>query len=157
MIENLSQYGLAFLISMVKFSFAASIVTATTPLSPFLVAISTGLGAIASFNIFYWSSNFFMKRAKEKQEKAIAEGTYKRKISFTKLNKFMVKTKMSKSGFWIICTLAPLIISIPLGTIIVAKFYREKALTYPVAVISLIVWAFVLAYLNGAIFSMFKQ
>jgi FtsH-binding integral membrane protein len=98
-----------------------------------------------------------MKRAKEKQEKAIAEGTYKRKIAFTKLNKFMVKTKMSKSGFWIICTLAPLIVSIPLGTIIVAKFYREKALTYPVAVISLIVWAFVLAYLNGAIFSMFKQ
>ena len=98
-----------------------------------------------------------MKRAKEKQVKAIAEGTYKRKLSFTKMNKFMVKTKMSKSGFWLICTLAPLIISIPLGTIIVAKFYRGKALTYPVAIVSIIVWAFVLAYLNGAIFSMFKE
>jgi hypothetical protein len=156
MMTHFSQYGLAFLISTVKFSVAASIVTATTLLLPFWVAVSTGLGAIFSFNLFFLSSGFLMKRAKEKQKEAIVNGTYKKKIFFTKTNKFMVKTKMSKSGFWLICTLAPLILSIPVGSIIVAKFYGDKKLAYPVAMVSLIVWAFVLAYLNGAIFSLFK-
>ena len=68
----------------------------------------------------------------------------------------MVKAKKSKSGFWLICLFAPLFLSVPVGTIIVAKFYRQNRLTYPVAMISLIVMAFVLAYLSEAIFALFK-
>lgn len=85
--------------------------------------------------------------------KAIAEGTYKKKNAFTRANKFMVRLKNSKSGFWIVCVFAPLILSIPLGSIIVAKFYRTIRLTYPIATAAIAVWAFVLAYLNDIIFA----
>jgi hypothetical protein len=87
--------------------------------------------------------------------KAIAEGTYQRQNAFTKMNKFMVNLKNSKSGFWIGVIFAPLILSIPLGSIIIAKFYREIRLTYPIAMAAIAVWAFVLAYLNDLIFGMF--
>ncbi len=96
-----------------------------------------------------------MQRTKDKKLKAIAEGTYVRKNAFTKLNKFMVRLKSSKSGFWIACLFAPLILSIPVGSIIVAKFYRETKLTYTVAMSAIAVWAFVLAYLNDIIFAQF--
>ncbi len=153
--NNIGLYGLAFLLGSVKFLFAASIVS-TTELTPIEIAISTGLGAIFSFNIFYWSSGYFMRVAKEKKIRAIHNGTYKKKNTFTKLNKLMVNTKKSKSGFWLICLFAPLFLSVPVGSIIVAKFYRQHRLTYPVAMISLSIMAFVLAYLSEAIFALFK-
>ena len=62
---------------------------------------------------------------------------------------------MSKSGFWLICILAPLFLSIPIGSIIVAKFYNDKKITYPLATVSIIILAFVLAYLNNVIFGFF--
>ena len=153
--NNLSMYGVAFLISTVKFLFAASIAR-TSSLSPFEIAISTGLGALCSFNVFYFSARYFMKKAKAKKQNTVAEGITKEKPIFTWINKFMVRTKRSKSGFWIICIFAPLILSIPVGSIIVAKFYRELKITYPVATISLGLWAFILAYLNDFIFSFFE-
>jgi hypothetical protein len=152
--NTLSLYGLAFLISCVKFLFAASIMS-TSALSPFEIALCTGLGALISFNFFYLSSGYFMQRTKDKKMKAIAEGTYVRKNAFTKLNKFLVRLKSSKIGFWIACLFAPLILSIPVGSIIVAKFYRETKLTYSVAMSAIAVWAFVLAYLNDIIFAQF--
>lgn len=148
-------YGIAFLLGTAKFLFAASIIS-TTSLSPLEIAVSTGLGAIISFNIFYWSSSYFMRVAKEKKIRAIHNGTYKSKSSFTKLNKWMVKTKKSTSGFWLLCIFAPLFLSIPIGSIIVAKFYRQNPLTYPVVMVSLSVLAFILAFLNQAIFALFK-
>lgn len=153
--DNLGLYGLAFLISTVKFLFAASIVSATS-LTPFEIAISTGLGAIFSFNVFYWSSGYFMRVSYDMKVRAIHNGTYKKKPIFTKLNKLMVKAKRSKSGFWLLCILAPLFLSVPIGAIIVAKFYRENKLAYPIVMVSLTVLAFILAYLNEVIFSLFK-
>jgi hypothetical protein len=160
--DNLSLYGLAFLISTVKFLFAASLVGATA-LTPLEIALSTGLGALCGFNIFYWSSSYFMKKAKERKAKKALAGitskspleTVKKKPVFTKMNKYIIRAKMSKSGFWLICIFAPLILSIPIGSILVAKFYRDNKLAYPLASVSLIVFAFILAYFNKAIFSLF--
>ena len=152
--NTLGLYSLAFFVSCVKFLFAASILSASV-LSPLEIAVSTGLGAIVSFNVFYLSAGYFMKKNKEKKLKAIAEGKYVKQNAFTKLNKFMVRLKGSKSGFWIACIFGPLILSIPVGSIIVAKFYREVKLAYPVAMASIAVWAFALAYLNDLIFGLF--
>ena len=155
MIDNIGIYGLAFMIATVKFLFAASIVSASS-LSPFQIAIATGLGALCSFNVFYWSSNYFMNKAKNKKAKNRSREAIKKKTAFTKVNKYIVKAKMSKSGFWLICLFAPLLLSIPLGTFIVAKFYRHHKLTYPLVMISLSLYAFILAYFNNALFSLFK-
>ncbi len=153
--ENLGLYGLAFLLSTIKFLFAASIMS-TTDLTPLEIAISTALGALFCFNIFYWSADYFMKKNNAKILLAIKNGTYKPKPAFTKMNKWMVKVKMSKSGFWAICILAPLFLSVPIGSIIVAKFYRKKSLTYPFTMVSLTILAFILAYLNDVIFAFFS-
>ncbi len=143
--EQFGIYGLAFILGTLKFLFAASLVS-TSSLSPFEIALATGLGALTSFNIFYWSAGYFMNRAKEKKRIAVQNGTDKPKKTFSKLNKFMVKTKMSKSGFWLICMFAPLFLSIPIGSIVVAKFYNDQKITYPLATAFISVWAFVLAY-----------
>jgi hypothetical protein len=160
--DNLSLYGLAFLISTVKFLFAASIVGASA-LTPLEIAISTGLGALCSFNVVYWTSSYFMKKAKDRKAKKALAGTpskspleaVKKKPVFTKMNKYIIRAKMSKSGFWLICILAPLFLSIPVGSILIAKFYRDTKMAYPLATVSIIVFAFILAYFNKAIFSLF--
>jgi hypothetical protein len=153
--ENLGIYGLAFLISTVKFLFAASIVSASN-LSPFEIAIATGLGAISSFNVFYWTSSYFMNKAKDRKRRKIIPYTAKQKAVFTTVNKYIIKAKMSKSGFWLICILAPLILSVPIGSILVAKFYRGNRLAYLLTTVSLILFAFLLAYFNKVLFSFFK-
>lgn len=152
--DKIGLYGLAFLLGTFKFLFAASIVSVSS-LTPLEIALSTFAGAFFSFNVFYWSAGFFMRRAREKKFEAIKKGTYSPKRSFSKINRLMVKTKMSKSGFWIICTLAPIFLSIPIGTIIVAKFYHGWKWTYPTVTASIITWAFFLAYLSDVIFSLF--
>lgn len=152
--NTLGLYAIAFLLGTVKFLFAASLLS-TTKLTPLEVALCTGTGALVSFNIFYYSASYFMQRAKNKKLKAIVEGTYEKKNAFTKANKFMVKLKNSKSGFWILSIFAPLILSIPLGSIIVAKFYQTFRLTYPIAMLSIVVWAFVLAYLVNIVSAQF--
>jgi hypothetical protein len=160
--DNLSLYGLAFLISTVKFLFAASIVGASA-LTPLEIALATGLGALCSFNIIYWTSSYFMNKAKDRKERKALAGippnkrieAVKKKPVFTKMNKYIIRAKLSKSGFWLICILAPLFLSIPIGSILVAKFYRNTKLAYPLANISIIAFAFILAYFNKAIFSLF--
>lgn len=158
--DNFSLYGVAFLIATVKFLFAASIVGASS-LSPLEIAISTGLGALCSFNVFYWSSSYFMNKAKNRKTRsprntAIRDYVNKKAV-FTKMNKYIVKAKMSKSGFWLICILAPLFLSVPIGSILVAKFYRDTKAAYPLVMVSLTLFAFILAYFNKALFALFAN
>ena len=133
--------GSLFAFSMVKFMF--------TPFSgPVLglnfieVYVSCVAGAIFSATIFFFLSSFFMNRAQEKkmmkeldrQAKGLA--VKKRKI-FTRTNKFVVKIKRSIGiigvSFW-----APFFLSIPLGTIIAAKFYGKQRKTFPLIVLGIL-------------------
>ena len=61
----------------------------------------------------------------------------KRKI-FTKTNKTLIKVKHSL-GIFGVSFLAPLFLSIPVGTIIVAKFYGKHKLSYPLIIIGILV------------------
>ena len=149
--QQIGVYSLAFAFGTVKFLIAAAVVSQSS-LSTFEIALATGLGALTSFNVFFWSANYFMQRAKKRKLLAMQNGTHKPKRTFTMLNKVMVKVKMSKSGFWVICIFAPIFLSVPIGSIVVAKFYGDRKLTYPFTLCSLTVWAFILAYLCKYIF-----
>ena len=70
--HNIEIYGLAFILGTIKFLIAASVVS-TSSLSPFEIAVATGLGALTSFNIFYWSAGYFMWRSKEKKTQSDAK------------------------------------------------------------------------------------
>lgn len=103
------------------------------------IYIPTTAGAIFSMAIFYFLSDYLMERAaaKRKQalETALAEGIdFIPPKRFTRLNKLMVKLKRT-FGIYGITVLAPLFLSIPLGSIVCAKFYGHHKKTFPLMVL----------------------
>lgn len=105
-------------------------------------------GASTSFLFFYSISGTLMRAAKRKKiEKAraeIAAGTFVPRKNFTRVNKFIVKLKMHKWGFWLLVGLGPLIMSVPLGSIVVAKFFGGQKKTVIYGVSALVFWGFIL-------------
>jgi len=99
------------------------------------IFLPTFAGAFTCMLVFYFASDFFMDRAarkrKEKLALAIASGKpLKQKKKFTLLNKLMVKAK-ARFGIYALTFIAPLFFSIPLGSIICAKFYGDQKITFP--------------------------
>jgi hypothetical protein len=83
------------------------------------------------------------KKKLKKENDAIQKGIpLKQKKKFTRGNKMIIKLKRSfgKIG---VCFIAPSLLSIPLGTIIVAKFYGKEKDTY--------LWVFIGIVLSGLI------
>lgn len=104
-------------------------------------------GAIFGSAVFYYSASYFMRRAKEKRERKLKEQLAKglpiaQKKKFTRMNKLVIRMKRSIGiigiSFW-----APFFLSIPLGSIIAAKFYGENKKTYPLIVLGI--------FINGAV------
>lgn len=143
---NFSIYLAMVLLATFKFMFAA--VPGVIAGLPFWgIYISVTIGGLLSFNVFYFMANFFIKRTLENKLKKIKSGTYKPKKSFTKVNKKLVKLKMTTAGFWIITIAAPLVMSVPLGTIVVAKFYRHHKESYWISTTSILIFGAVFTYL----------
>ncbi len=100
------------------------------------------IGALISSTFFFFLADFFMKRSVNKKReahlKAEKEGVplVKKKI-FTKMNKSLIRIK-HKLGIFGVSFLAPLFLSIPVGTIIVAKFYGKNKFTYPIIILGII-------------------
>ena len=78
-----------------------------------------------------------------------------RKKFFQKKNKWIIKIKRSKKGFFLICLLAPLFLSIPIGTIVVAKFYGDRPKAYYFVTTLLIATSFLLTFINDLVFNLF--
>ena len=115
-------------------------------LSFFETYFSCVSGGIFGSAIFYFSGGYFIKRAANKREKQIADNLSKgiktpSKKRFTRLNKFIIKLKQSIGiigiSFW-----APFFLSIPVGSIVTAKFYGDDKRTYPLIVIGMFINAF---------------
>lgn len=115
------------------------------------IFVSTTAGAIISMATFYFLSDYLMERAAAKRiaerELALAKGVeYVPKKKFTRLNKFMVKLKGSL-GIYGITLLAPLFLSIPLGSIVCAKFYGHHKKTFPLMVLFMASYSFLMCFL----------
>ena len=152
------KYSVFFLLSMIKFLFAPFGGPAAG-LTFFETYFSCVAGALLSATIFYFMSEFFLKRAHDKRHQlamyAKSKGIelpYKNK--FTKTNKFVVKMKM-KLGIYGVAMYAPLFLSIPIGTIITAKFYGKEKRTYPIIIAGVFVNGMItcgIAYFAGSLF-----
>lgn len=131
-----------FLLSFIKFMFApfAGPKLGLTFLETY-VSIVTG-GIIAA-SIFYFSADYFMKRTKrkrvEKNNKLIRQGRpIKIKKNFSRMNKFVLKIKRSL-GHVGISMWAPFFLSVPIGSIVAAKFYGNKKGTFSIIVIGMFI------------------
>lgn len=67
----------------------------------------------------------------------------KPKKKFTWLRKFVIKTKMGFGLFGLVIT-TPLIISIPIGTFMIHRFYRRKGKNILLLIVSILLWSLVL-------------
>lgn len=127
-----------FLLSTVKFLFApfGGILAQLTFFETYFSCVA---GALFSATLFYFSSEYFMKRARDKKRQQLLNGQVKNeKKKFTRTNKGIVKLK-SRFGKYGIAFFAPLILSIPLGTIITAKFYGRENGTYLLIILGIVV------------------
>lgn len=131
-----------FLLSTVKFLFApfAGVPLKLPFFETYLAAVS---GATLSAAFFYFGSDRLLEFIKSKRSvKSVF--LVKREISkkkFTRSNKFVAKLR-SRFGKIGICFFAPLFLSVPLGSIISAKFYGRDNNTF--------LYIFVGILLNGA-------
>ena len=103
--------------------------------------IACTMGAAFSSSIFFFSAEFFMLRTKRKRtrkyEAQLRKGIpVKRKKNFTRLNKFVISIKHSL-GIYGTCFWAPLFLSIPVGSIVSAKFYGRDYRAFPLILIGI--------------------
>ena len=119
--------------------------------------LPTYFGAIISMAVFYFASDFLMERAAKKRmlayQLSVDRGEkLKIKKKFTRMNKIMVKTK-ARFGIYAFTFLVPLFFSIPLGSILCAKFYGDQKKTYPLMVMNMgiygLVMSIIVLYING--------
>lgn len=99
------------------------------------IFIAVTAGAWISMGVFYFMSELLMKAAAkkrhEKYQAAKAAGIeLPHKKRFTRMNKAVVKMKRS-IGIYGITLIAPLLLSIPIGSIVCAKFYGHEKKTFP--------------------------
>jgi len=123
--------------------------TSDVELSYFEIFIPTYIGSLLSMAVFYFTSDYLMERAAKKRHalhlKAIEDGVeLKRKKIFTKMNKMMVNTKR-KFGIYAFTFIVPLIFSIPLGSILCAKFYGHQKHTYPLMALNMALYGMVMS------------
>jgi len=107
-------------------------------------------------SVFYFLSDYFMDRAKEKRARKIRNGTAKPKKNFTKVNKFLVRTKRAL-GMLGIAIISPTGISIPIGSIVMAKFYGDNKWAYPSLMISMVLWALLIGGIAAQFPDLFDQ
>lgn len=105
--------------------------------------IAACAGAMVGTAVFYFAAEFFIKRARNKKitqrEEAILNGTpLIEKKKFTRLNRFIVKIK-HRLGIIGISFWAPFFMSIPIGAVVVAKFYGKRKITYPLMCIGVLI------------------
>lgn len=137
---------LVLLLSMVKFLFSA-------PLSyglgnSFLeTLLLTSIGGCAGTLVFFFTGTsvleFFRKRHVLRMEQRKAKGLPPKRI-FTRTNRLIVRIKRGY-GIKGLAVIVPVVLSIPVGTIIAAKYFRHDRRTLPVLLSSVVIWAVVLS------------
>jgi hypothetical protein len=137
---DLGKYSILFGISTIKFMFAP-FGGPKAELSFLETYFSCVAGALLSASIFFFLSEYFMKRAHEKRVKQYllsqANGTpLPKKKKFTRMNKFVVRMKL-RFGIYGIAMFAPLFLSVPLGSIVTAKFYGKLNKTFPIIILGM--------------------
>lgn len=110
--------------------------------------ISCSIGGYISATIFYFGSSYFMKISVERHAKKVKRAERKGKTipvkrKFTKTNRKIIffKLKIGRLfSYWVF----PLFLSIPVGSVIVAKFYKHYYQTFPLIILFLTIDCFII-------------
>lgn len=133
--------GLSLIVlSTWKFMFAP-LAGPVAGLSFFETLIYCLIGGYISAIVFYFGSSYFMQLAVKRRVRKIDRAKRKGKKvpvykNFTKTNRRVIYVK-HKLGRYFAYWFFPLFLSIPIGSIIVAKFYKHHKKTFPFIVLFL--------------------
>jgi hypothetical protein len=105
--------------------------------------ISIFVGAVISAAFFFFSAEYFMQRVQNKRIKLMQEAhkngeTIAQKRVFSRMNKGVVRLKL-RFGKIGICFWAPFLLSVPVGSIIVAKFYGKYSFTFLYVILGMLI------------------
>ena len=113
--------------------------------------ISIFIGAVISAAFFFFSAEYFMQRAQNKRIKLLQEAlnkgeTIAQKRVFSRMNKGVVwlRLRFGKIG---ICFWAPFLLSVPIGSIIVAKFYGKYSFTFLYVIIGMLINSLITSFI----------
>lgn len=140
----LYQYLIAYGLGTVKFLFSQA-ASAAMGLNFVEVFLTTTSGALTSFFIFYKGSKYFIERAQNKKrnkmKKLILQGKpIPPQKHFKRRNKWVVKIKKTM-GIKGVAILFPLFLSIPLGSIIAAKFFGKFRATFWISLTTIVLYS----------------
>ena len=113
--------------------------------------ISIFIGAVISAAFFFFSAEYFMQRAQNKRLKLFQEALNKgeaiaQKRVFSRMNKGVVRLKI-RFGKIGICFWAPFLLSVPVGSIIVAKFYGKYSFTFLYVIIGMLINSIITSFI----------
>ena len=140
------------------FSPVAASAAGLTFLETVLVCIS---GGVFSAAIFYYGSSYFIKLSLKRKARKYARLKEKGKEvkvprKFTRTNRWIIRIKRTV-GIYGVTWLFPLFLSVPLGTIITAKFYKHQKHTFPLIVIFLVLDCLIISTLTFLFKGIFVQ
>lgn len=141
-------YITVFALSTFKFMFAP-FTGALLKLSFLETFLICAIGGTFSAAVFFYSSEYFIIRSivkkRKRKEEALAQGLiWLEKPKFTRTNKLIVKMKRT-FGIYGICFWAPFFLSVPIGTIITAKFYGKLKKSFPLVIIGMFLNSFIMS------------
>ena len=139
---NWTGFWSIFILATVKFSVSA-VPGPRLGMTFFETALASFAGGASCALVCYFASDailmYFKRRAQKKQELLESQGIQpKVKKKFTRMNKMVIRVKM-KFGQVGICFFAPFFLSVPIGSMVVAKFYGKRWETFPLIVLGLAV------------------
>lgn len=138
--EMALQALLIFAVAMVKFAFAQGMATGLG--FGFLAtwSISTAGGCTGVF-LFFHAGAWLMERARRTKLRRQAEGRTSKR-AFSRTNRAIIRVKRSQ-GLTGLAFLTPTLISIPIGSLLAAKYFRHDRRTLPIMLSSVAIWGLV--------------
>jgi hypothetical protein len=135
-----------FAVSMVKFGFGG-VPAAVGAQFSFLKAFTINVGGgVSGTFLFCHLSDYFLKRARQMAEKRRQQLHKPPKKKFTRMNKLIIRTK-HKMGLTGLALLTPSLLSIPLGTLLAVRYFKNKQKIIQYMILSIIAWEFFFYFL----------
>lgn len=136
---TVSKIVTVFFLSAVKFLWAPG-TSMVAGFTFFETVVITTAGGIFGITVFYFFGKWVVaKMEMVKRKTGMASAQTKTKV-FNKRNRRIIKFK-SSFGLIGLVIVTPTILSIPIGCILAAKFYRHQKKTYPLLLISTFLWS----------------
>jgi len=119
--------------------------------------LSVALGGIFSSVIFFFLSEWLIKKSVERRARKNEKLGITNKLPFKikKSHRLIIKIK-KRFGYIGICAITPTILSVPIGSIVLARLYRHEKMAYPSLVISILIWTLILVFVADLFPNLYK-